>query len=69
MQYNMLGVLGLPYGAEWIIILLVAILIFGNRIPKIARSIGQSFVEFRRGTKEMSDIKEDIKKDINDVTK
>jgi sec-independent protein translocase protein TatA len=66
---NLVLVLGLPYGAEWIAILLIAILIFGNRIPFIARSIGQSFSEFRRGTKEITDVKDDIKKDLKDAIK
>lgn len=27
----------------------VAVLLFGGRLPKLARSVGQSVVEFRRG--------------------
>lgn len=27
----------------------LAVMLFGSRLPKVARSIGQSVVEFRRG--------------------
>lgn len=27
----------------------IAVLLFGGRLPKLARSVGQSVVEFRRG--------------------
>lgn len=57
---------GLPGGMEWIVILVVCVLIFGTRIPTIARSIGQSYNEFRKGIKEVNDTKEELKQDIKD---
>lgn len=42
--------LGLPRGAEWIIILVIVILLFGpGRIGKIAGEIGRSIKSFREG--------------------
>lgn len=42
--------LGLPAGAEWIIILLVVVLLFGvGRIGKIGGELGKGIREFRRG--------------------
>ena len=42
--------LGLPRGAEWIIILVIVILLFGpGRIGKIASELGRSIKSFREG--------------------
>ena len=41
---------GLPRGAEWIIILVIVILLFGpGRIGKVASEIGRSIKSFREG--------------------
>jgi sec-independent protein translocase protein TatA len=45
-----------PKGPEWIIILVVILLIFGARkLPELARSLGASAKEFRKGIQEGSD--------------
>lgn len=42
--------MGLPRGAEWIIILVIVILVFGpGRIGKVAGEIGKSIKSFREG--------------------
>ena len=42
--------LGLPRGAEWIVILLIVILLFGpGRIGKIAGELGRGIKAFRDG--------------------
>jgi TatA/E family protein of Tat protein translocase len=38
---------------EMIIVGCVAVLLFGSRLPKVARSVGQSIVEFKRGFMEV----------------
>ncbi len=50
-----LGLLGLPHGSEYIVLIVIAILLFGTRLPKIARSIGASIVEFKKGVKGVQD--------------
>ena len=47
----------MPGGLEWVVIGVVALLIFGRRLPDVARSVGKSIVEFKRG---LRDVKDDI---------
>jgi sec-independent protein translocase protein TatA len=43
----------MPAGGEWIIILVVALLLFGgSQLPKLARSIGRAQKEFKQGLAE-----------------
>ncbi len=41
----------LPGGMELWIILGIALLLFGHRLPGMARSLGSSIVEFKKGLK------------------
>ncbi|HSJ28246.1 MAG TPA: twin-arginine translocase TatA/TatE family subunit [Acidimicrobiia bacterium] len=46
----------MPRGQELIIILLVVVLLFGARkLPELARSLGASAKEFRKGVQEGSE--------------
>ena len=48
---------------ELLVILLIVLLLFGAaRLPEIARSLGKSIQEFKKGVKE-------IERDVNDVKK
>lgn len=54
----MFGGFGVP---EILLILLIILLLFGaKRLPEIARGMGKSIKEFKKGVK---DIEEDIKKE------
>lgn len=45
---------GIPGGTEIIVILGIAVLLFGaNKIPKLARSVGQATGEFQKGREEL----------------
>lgn len=39
---------------EMVLIGGIAVMLFGGRLPKVARSVGQSIVEFKRGFLEVS---------------
>jgi sec-independent protein translocase protein TatA len=53
----LIAMFGLPGGAEWIVIGVIALLIFGRRLPDVARSVGKSIVEFKKG---LRDVKDDV---------
>ena len=47
---------------EMLIIGVVAVLLFGSRLPEVARSLGQTYQQFRRG---LSDIQSTINTEID----
>lgn len=49
---------------EMIMILVVALLLFGRRLPEVSRSMGRSVREFKRGLEGLqSEIDKDLRKD------
>ena len=47
----------MPLGApELIVILVVALLIFGKRLPSTMRSLGQSMNAFKQGMRDVTDV-------------
>ena len=54
---------GMPGGIEWIVILIVALLIFGKRLPEVMKSMGKGIVEFKKGVKGIEDdVEETVEK-------
>ena len=52
--------LGLPRGAEWIVILIIVLLLFGpGRIGKIAGELGKGIKSFRDGLSNSDDENKD----------
>jgi TatA/E family protein of Tat protein translocase len=37
------------------VVLLVVLLLFGHRLPSLARSLGSSLIEFKKGVKDADD--------------
>lgn len=53
LTFNIVGLLGLPGGGEWIIIALVILILFGGRkIPELMRGLGSGIKEFKKATKD-----------------
>ena len=51
-----LPLISIPSGAEWIIILVVVLLLFGGKkIPELMRGIGKGVKSFKDGMKEIDD--------------
>jgi len=44
-------------------------LIFGKRLPGTMRSVGKSFVEFKKGLKGVNDEVDEVKEDIKNIDK
>ena len=62
-----IGWFGIPGGIEWIIILIVALLIFGKRLPGTMKSIGKGIVEFKKGLKDVKDEVDEVEGDIKNI--
>jgi len=56
--------LGLPGSYEWLIILVIALLIFGKRLPELARSVGKSLTEFKKGVNESKEVTDELVDDV-----
>ncbi|MBY0309318.1 MAG: twin-arginine translocase TatA/TatE family subunit, partial [Phycisphaerales bacterium] len=40
---------------EWVVILIIALLLFGKRLPEVGKSLGKGIVEFKKGLKGVDD--------------
>jgi sec-independent protein translocase protein TatA len=56
----------IPHGPELIVVGFIALLIFGNRLPSVMRSLGKSVTEFKKG---ISGIEDEIDKAASEVNK
>jgi len=58
---------GLPGGWEWIIVLIIALVIFGRRLPEVGRSLGRGIVEFKKGLKGVKDELDEVDRDVDEA--
>lgn len=50
---------GAPDIGKYLILLLIVLLLFSSRLPSVARALGQSVIEFKKGFKELEDHSDD----------
>jgi sec-independent protein translocase protein TatA len=46
---------------EMIVFGIIAVILFGSRLPSVARSLGKSIVEFKKG---MTDLEQEVKSSV-----
>lgn len=63
-----LGLFG-PIGTtELLVVMGVIVLLFGaTRLPKLARGIGSSFSEFKKGLREADNLKEEVGREMRGI--
>lgn len=44
-----------PGPFEFVVIAIVALLLFGRRLPEVGRSLGRGIIEFKKGLKDVQD--------------
>jgi sec-independent protein translocase protein TatA len=59
--------LSAPGPLEMVVILIVAVLLFGKRLPEVARGLGKSLNEFKRGLKEASQVKDEVTGEVRNL--
>jgi sec-independent protein translocase protein TatA len=52
---TLIAVFGMPGPVELLIVAGVILLLFGNRLPSVMRSVGRSIVEFKKGVQGIED--------------
>ncbi|MEW6741966.1 MAG: twin-arginine translocase TatA/TatE family subunit [Planctomycetota bacterium] len=57
---------GMTGGMELLVILAVVLLLFGGRIPSVARSLGRGITEFKRGIREKPEDSDEEPKKIEE---
>ena len=54
-MHPILGFFGAPGPMEMLIVGVILLLLFGNRLPRVMRSLGRGVVEFKKGVQGIED--------------
>ncbi|OUU23969.1 MAG: hypothetical protein CBC13_04285 [Planctomycetia bacterium TMED53] len=66
-QLDLIQLAWTPGPVELVVILVVALLLFGSRLPNVMRNMGRGITEFKRGIKDSSnELKQTIENDDDD---
>ena len=66
-MHSTLAFFSMPGHIEWLVILVIALLIFGKRLPELARSVGKSLTEFKKGINEAKESTDDVVDDVKKI--
>ena len=66
-QLQCIAFISMPGTGEWMVILFIGLLIFGRRLPEVARSLGKSVNEFKKGLREFQDSADEVASDVNRI--
>lgn len=65
--YCLAGIIG-PIGTpELIIILVIALLIFGKKLPDVGKSLGKGIVEFKKGLKGLDEQVNKVDREVDEA--
>jgi sec-independent protein translocase protein TatA len=59
---HLFGYFGMPGPLEMFIVAVIVLLLFGNRLPGVMRSLGRGIVEFKKG---VSGIEEEVEEAVH----
>jgi len=62
-----LAFISMPGHMEWLVVLVIVLLIFGRRLPEVARSVGKSLTEFKKGINEAKESTDDVVNDVRQI--
>ena len=66
-QLQCIAFISMPGTGEWMVILFIGLLIFGRRLPEVARSLGKSVNEFKKGLRDFQDSADEVVSDVNRI--
>jgi len=65
---SLFGFIGMPGLPEMMIIAVIVLLLFGNRLPSVMRSLGKGITEFKKGVSGIEDDVEKTSAEIEDAS-